>query len=408
MADVSEVRSAVEAVREPELRHRLGELGVIREVRSRLGGGVTVVVGVVEHPGLDELRRRIEAVSSARALRVEFVSLDASERAELGRRLRSLAAGRLGRSERGPEPEPKVTETSLSVAPEPHGTRRPQGSRPTATPDRTPPAAESATGGSGHPRVLGISSGKGGVGKSTVTVNLAVALARRGLEVGILDADIYGFSVPGMLGVRRPPLVLGDLVVPPVSHGVACLSMGFFVSDETPVLWRGPMLHKALEQLVDDAAWGPLDLLLVDMPPGTGDVALSMAEHLPEAEVVVVTTPQPAAGRVAQRSALAARRLKLPVRGVVENMSAFVGEDGRTYEIFGQGGGADLARELNVPLLGQIPLFPLVREAGDTGVPVAVGDPDGPAAAAFDELAQAIQNLAAARVFRRELALRPR
>lgn len=404
MADVSEVRSAVEAVREPELRHRLGELGMIRDVRSRLGGGVTVVVGVVAHPGLDELRRRIEAVSSARALRVEFVPLDASERAELGRRLRALAAGRLGRSERGPEPEP----AERSVASGPQETHRPKGSRPAATPDPTSSAADRVAGGSGHPRVLGISSGKGGVGKSTVTVNLAVALARRGLEVGILDADIYGFSVPGMLGVRRPPLVLGDLVVPPVSHGVACLSMGFFVSDETPVLWRGPMLHKALEQLVDDAAWGPLDVLLVDMPPGTGDVALSMAEHLPEAEVVVVTTPQPAAGRVAQRSALAARRLKLPVRGVVENMSAFVGEDGRTYEIFGHGGGAELAQELNVPLLGQIPLFAAVREAGDTGVPAAVGDPDGPAAAAFDELAQAIQNLAAARVFRRELALRPR
>lgn len=403
MADMSEVRSAVEGVQEPELRHRLGELGVVRDVRSRLGGGVTVVVGVVEHPGLDELRRRIEAVSPVRALRVEFVPLDASERAELGRRLRALAAGRLGRAERGAEP----VADERSTGAEPEGTHRPERHRTIATPVGTPSAADQAAAGSGHPRVLGVSSGKGGVGKSTVTVNLAVALARRGLEVGILDADIYGFSVPGMLGVRRPPLVLGDLVVPPVAHGVACLSMGFFVSDETPVLWRGPMLHKALEQLVDDAAWGPLDVLLVDMPPGTGDVALSMAEHLPEAEVVVVTTPQPAAGRVAQRSALAARRLKLPVRGVVENMSAFVGEDGRTYEIFGRGGGADLARELSVPLLGQIPLFPEVREAGDAGVPVAVGYPDGPATAAFDELAQAVQNLAAARVFRRELALRP-
>ena len=180
-------------------------------------------------------------------------------------------------------------------------------------------------------RVIGISSGKGGVGKSSVTVNLAISLARAGYDVGILDADVYGFSVPKMLGIDQDPVIIGDLVVPPTAHGVRCLSMGFFVADDTPVIWRGPMLHKALEQFLVDAFWGEPDFLLVDMPPGTGDVTLSLGQYLSKTEVYVVTTPQPAAQRVAQRSAYAARKLKLAVRGVIENMSWFTGDDGTRY-----------------------------------------------------------------------------
>jgi ATP-binding protein involved in chromosome partitioning len=255
-------------------------------------------------------------------------------------------------------------------------------------------------------RVIGVSSGKGGVGKSSVTVNLAVALARAGYDVGILDADVYGFSVPKMLGVTEDPLIIGDLVVPATANGVRCLSMGFFVPDDTPVIWRGPMLHKALEQFLVDAYWGEPDFLLVDMPPGTGDVTLSLGQYLTKTEVFVVTTPQPAAQRVAQRSAYAARKLKLSVRGVIENMSWFTGDDGTRYELFGSGGGAQLSRELGVPLLAQVPLVPAVREGGDVGIPVAVADPDGEAAAVFAALATTIAEMGPARVYRKELTVR--
>jgi ATP-binding protein involved in chromosome partitioning len=255
-------------------------------------------------------------------------------------------------------------------------------------------------------RILGISSGKGGVGKSSVTVNLAVALARAGYDVGILDADVYGFSVPKMLGVRSDPLIIGDLVVPPTANGVRCLSMGFFVADDTPVIWRGPMLHKALEQFLVDAYWGEPDFLLIDMPPGTGDVTLSLGQYLTKTEVFVVTTPQPAAQRVAQRSAYAARKLKLAVRGVIENMSWFTGDDGTRYELFGSGGGKLLSEELGVPLLGSVPLVPALREGADEGVPVAVAEPDGEAAAIFAQLAATIAGMGPARVYRRELTVK--
>jgi len=255
-------------------------------------------------------------------------------------------------------------------------------------------------------RIVGISSGKGGVGKSSVAVNLAVALAARGHEVGLLDADVYGFSVPKMLGVTREPAAIGDLLVPPVVHGVRCLSMGFFVPDEQPVIWRGPMLHKALEQFLVDAYWGEPEYLLVDMPPGTGDVALSLGQYLPRTEILVVTTPQQAAQRVAQRSAFAAKRLKLPVRGVIENLSWFTGDDGTRYELFGAGGGQALAESLDVPLLGRIPLVPAVREGGDAGVPVRIADPSGEAASAFDSLAEAVVSLGPSRIYRAELKVR--
>ena len=254
-------------------------------------------------------------------------------------------------------------------------------------------------------RVLGISSGKGGVGKSSVTVNLAIALAQQGYQVGILDADVYGFSLPKMLGAVADPIVLGDTVLPTLAHGVRCVSMGYFVPDEQPVIWRGPMLHKAIEQLVTEAWWDEPDFLLIDMPPGTGDVALTLSEILPRIEMYVVTTPQAAAQRVAQRSAYAARKLKLSVRGVIENMSWFRGDDGTRYEIFGSGGGERLARDLGIALLGQIPLETPLREGGDTGVPLVVSHPESEAALAFGELARKVVSQGPARVYRQELRL---
>jgi ATP-binding protein involved in chromosome partitioning len=254
-------------------------------------------------------------------------------------------------------------------------------------------------------RVVGISSGKGGVGKSSVTVNLAIALAQVGHRVGVLDADVYGFSLPKMLGASVDPVILGDTVVPTLVHGVHCLSMGYFVPDEQPVIWRGPMLHKAVEQLVTEAWWDEPDFLLIDMPPGTGDVALTLSEIVSRIEMYVVTTPQSAAQRVAQRSAFAARKLKLALRGVIENMSYFTGDDGHRYEIFGSGGGERLSRELGIPLLAQIPLDPRLREGGDEGRPVVVTHPESEVAMAFGELAARLVAQGPARVYRQELKL---
>ncbi|MGH9224765.1 MAG: Mrp/NBP35 family ATP-binding protein [Acidimicrobiales bacterium] len=254
-------------------------------------------------------------------------------------------------------------------------------------------------------RILGLSSGKGGVGKSSVSVNLAVSLSKLGHEVAILDADVYGFSIPKMLGIDHEPVVIDQMIVPPVGHGVKVISTGFFVPDEQPVIWRGPMLHKALEQFLTDVLWGEPDYLLIDMPPGTGDVALSMAKFMPRAEVLVVTTPQPAAQRVAQRSAYAARKVNLSVRGVIENMSWFTGDDGTRYEIFGSGGGDLLAEALNVPLLGRVPLVTALREGGDVGAPVTVTDPAGDAALAFEGIAKRIETLGPTRVYRPELRI---
>jgi ATP-binding protein involved in chromosome partitioning len=254
-------------------------------------------------------------------------------------------------------------------------------------------------------RVLGISSGKGGVGKSSVTVNLAISLAAMGHRVGVLDADVYGFSIPKMVAAAIEPVVLGDTVVPTHAHGVRWLSMGWFVNDDQPVIWRGPLLHKAITQFVTEAWWGEPEYLLVDMPPGTGDVALTLSEVVPSVEIYVVTTPQPAAQRVAQRSALAARKLRLAVRGVIENMSWFDGDDATRYELFGKGGGAALASDLGVPLLAQLPLVPSVREGGDIGTPVTVSDPSSEVAALFGELASRVAAQGPARVYRQELRL---
>lgn len=254
-------------------------------------------------------------------------------------------------------------------------------------------------------RLLGVSSGKGGVGKSSATVNLAVTLARMGKKVGVLDADVYGFSVPRMLGISQHPAVVGRFIIPPRAHGVSCMSVGFFLDEDTPVVWRGPMLHKALEQFIVDVFWGELDFLVIDMPPGTGDVALSLGEFLPRSEILVVTTPQQAAHRVAQRSAYAAKKLKLPIRGVIENMSYFRGDDQKAYEIFGSGGGEALAKDLEVPLLAKVPIDTSLREGGDNGVPIAISDPHSEAALKFEEIARQIAAMGSPRRYRSELKI---
>jgi ATP-binding protein involved in chromosome partitioning len=256
-------------------------------------------------------------------------------------------------------------------------------------------------------RIIGVASGKGGVGKSSVTVNLAIALKGLGYDVGILDADVYGFSIPRMLGVENQPTIIGEgedrIIAPAQAHGVKCISMGFFLEEEQAVIWRGPMLHKALRQFLTDFWWGDPDYLLIDMPPGTGDVAISMAQYLPRSELFVVTTPQPAAQSVAQRTGALAKEVKLSVRGVIENMSGFTGEDGRLYEIFGSGGGDLLAETLAAPLLGRVPLVPALREGGDTGMPITVSHPDSEAAQAFKTIAERIVAMGPARVYKREL-----
>jgi ATP-binding protein involved in chromosome partitioning len=398
MADQTTLEQAVAAVVDTELDMTLGEAGMIREVGSRRHRAhVVLSLPIASWPGAEDLRRRVTAVASTlpwvNDVTVDAAVMDDDAREALRQRLRRRMAAPPGR--------PEVADGDAGDRADGEGTWGGHGH------GHTREAAPSFLQAGSRTRVIGVSSGKGGVGKSSVTVNLAVALARAGQRVGVLDADVYGFSVPKMLGVERDPVVLGDLVIPASAHGVRVLSMGFFVPDDTPVIWRGPMLHKAIEQFLADAYWGEPDLLLVDMPPGTGDVTLSLAQVMTRAEILVVTTPQPAAQRVAQRSAFAARKLKLSVRGVVENMSWFSADDGTRYELFGRGGGQALADDLGVPLLGQVPFVPAVREGGDTGTPVALGDPAGDAARAFEELATAVVAMGPARVYRRELSVHP-
>jgi ATP-binding protein involved in chromosome partitioning len=240
-------------------------------------------------------------------------------------------------------------------------------------------------------RVLAICSGKGGVGKSTLSANLAAALAAGGAEVGLVDADIHGYSIPRMLGVSRRPVVVDKMIVPPVAHGMRVMSIGFFLDSEQAVVWRGPMLHRALEQFLTDVHWGELDYLVVDMPPGTGDVAISLGQLLPEPDLVIVTTPQPAAQRVAARTAEVAEKTGMRVAGVVENMS-FVRCPccGEVSHPFGSGGGRGLAEELGVPLLAEIPLDEPLREAADNGMPLVVSAPDADSARAISALADAL------------------
>ncbi|MCQ9335817.1 Mrp/NBP35 family ATP-binding protein [Corynebacterium phoceense] len=243
-------------------------------------------------------------------------------------------------------------------------------------------------------RVFAVASGKGGVGKSSMTANLGAALAARGLKVGIVDADIYGHSIPGLLGNMEPPTVIDEeMLLPPIAHGLKFISIGQFIEGNAPIVWRGPMLHRALQQFLGDVFWGDLDVLLLDLPPGTGDVALSVAQLIPNAELLVVTTPQAAAAEVAERAGSMAQQTGQRVAGVVENMSAMVMPDGSTMEIFGAGGGHTVAKRLStllgtdVPLLGQIPLDPALRTNGDEGTPVVVAAPASPAGAALADVA---------------------
>jgi ATP-binding protein involved in chromosome partitioning len=394
------VRAAVAAVQDPDLRRVIGDLGMVRSVEvKRRSITVVLAVPVAKWPATSFVSNAVGEVIESfgpGSAQVDVVVMTDDERAELHRRLASSAGS--GSDGNGSDGGHSHAGHSHGPASGPGGAPGPLGHEE-GRPNRFMiPGTRT--------RVIGISSGKGGVGKSSVTVNLAVALAARGHEVGLLDADVYGFSVPKMLGVTAGPVAIDELLVPPVVHGVRCLSMGFFVPDEQPVIWRGPMLHKALEQFLVDAYWGEPDYLLIDMPPGTGDVALSLGQYLPRTEVLVVTTPQPAAQRVAQRSAYAAKQLNLPVRGVIENMSWFTGDDGTRYELFGSGGGGALAEALEVPLLGRIPLVPALRRGADEGVPVLISDPTGEAAQAFEELADRVQSLGPARIYRRELTLR--
>ncbi len=239
--------------------------------------------------------------------------------------------------------------------------------------------------------VIAVASGKGGVGKSSITVNLACALAAEGHRVGVLDADVWGFSVPRMIGVTGQPVGFNNMILPLESHGVKVISMGFFVPEETPVIWRGPMLHKAIEQFLGDVYWGELDFLLADLPPGTGDVSISLASFLPGASMLVVTTPQEAARKVAERAGKMAERTNLRPLGVIENMSWFACPHcGERTSIFGAGGGQEAADTLGVPLLAQVPLMPDLREGGDEGRPIVVTDPDSPAGRALRDAARRV------------------
>jgi ATP-binding protein involved in chromosome partitioning len=369
-----QVREALRPVQDPELHRSIVDLGMVKDVRidgTRVG--VLIALTVPGCPLRAEITTRVTdalvVLDGVDDVAVDMTVMTDEERANVRQQMGAASGAQAGTKPLGHE-EGRVNQF---MAP---------GSRT---------------------RVLGISSGKGGVGKSSVTVNTAVALARLGHEVAVLDADVYGFSIPKMLGITSDPVVIDDMIVPPVAHGIKVISIGFFVEENQPVMWRGPMLHKALEQFLVDVLWGDVDYLLVDMPPGTGDVAISMSQYLSRSEMFVVTTPQAAAQRVAQRTAYMAKKVNLPLRGVIENMSWFTGDDGKRYDIFGSGGGADLAAVLGVPLIGQIPLVPALREGGDVGLPVTVSDPEGEASRAFAAMAESIVSMGAARVYRPEL-----
>jgi ATP-binding protein involved in chromosome partitioning len=372
----SDIIEALRPVEDPELHRSIVDLDMVRTVRVD-GPRVEVQVAltVAGCPMRNEISNRVTGAVTALAgvdsVDLDFTVMTDDERARLREKLHGDPASTAGTNQAHGHAEGREI--------------------PFADPSSTT-------------RVLLIASGKGGVGKSSVTTNLAVALARRGHSVAVVDADVWGFSIPRMLGVERPPVVIDQMLVPPESHGVRCISMGFFVDEDQPVIWRGPMLHKALEQFLTDVFWDEPDFLLVDLPPGTGDIAISLAQFLPRSEVYVVTTPQPAAQRVAQRVAFMAEKVQLEVKGVIENMSWFTGDDGTRYEIFGAGGGADLAERLEVPLLATVPLVSELRAGADAGRPIVVIDPDGEAATAFATLAERIDvELAPTRRFHPEL-----
>ncbi len=335
-----EIWKALEQVVDPELRRPVTDLDMVRDVAIE-GGDVTVTIALtvagcpLRTSFQDQVARHVGAVSGVTRTAVAFDVMSPEEKAALTTKLRG-----------------GVAERSKGIA------------------------VDRST------RVLAVASGKGGVGKSSLTVNLAAALSVVGRRVGILDADIYGHSVPHLLGVSQKPVLVDQMIVPPVARDVKLMSIGFFLDENSPVMWRGPMLHRALEQFLTDVHWGELDVLLVDMPPGTGDVSISLGQLLPRAEAIIVTTPQPLAQEVAARSALMAEKTNMRVTGVVENM---------TSDVFGSGGGAELADAIGAPLLGTVPLDPRLREAGDRGEPLVWADPDAEAARAITAIAGAIE-----------------
>jgi ATP-binding protein involved in chromosome partitioning len=374
----AQVLDALRPVEDPELHRSIVDLDMVRRIAvdgSRVD--VTVALTVEGCPLRSEITSRVDTAVSAldgvEVVGLDFTVMTDDERAALRTRLHGDPAATAGTHDA-------------------HG--HAQGREiPFADPDS-------------KTRVLLVASGKGGVGKSSVTANLSVALAARGHAAAVVDADVWGFSIPRMLGVQHAPVVIDQMLVPPESHGVRCISMGFFAQEDQPVIWRGPMLHKALEQFLTDVFWDEPDYLVVDLPPGTGDISISLAQFLPRAEVLVVTTPQPAAQRVAQRAAFMAQKVNLEVKGVIENMSWFTGDDGKRYELFGAGGGEELANRLGVPLIGRVPLVPELRAGADAGLPIVASDPDGEAGRVFAGIAETIDvELAPRRIYRSELRI---
>lgn len=357
----SELLAALATVIDPELRRSITELDMVESVEAFDGGRVHAVVRLtvagcpMRETITRDVTRALSMLDGVTDVGVELTVMTAEQRAGLKERLKGAGA------ERG---IPFNAENSLT-------------------------------------RVYAVASGKGGVGKSSVTVNLACSLAARGLRVGIVDADIYGFSVPGLLGTSQTPTRVDEMILPPVAHDVKVISIGMFVAGNQPVAWRGPMLHRALEQFLGDVYFGDLDILLLDLPPGTGDVAISVAQLLPKAEILVVTTPQAAAADVAERAGAIAVQTGQKVAGVIENMSFLTLPDGSTMELFGSGGGQILSKRLSqtvnapVELLGQIPIDVALREGGDAGLPIVLSHPESPAAQALLAVAE-------------KLAVRPR
>jgi ATP-binding protein involved in chromosome partitioning len=335
--DRDEVLRALERVIDPELRKPVTELDMVRSVEIE-GGDVAVTIALtvagcpLRSSFQDQVAEHVGGLPGVRRVELRFDVMSADEKAALTSKLRG------GRPEK-----------SISLDP--------------------------AT------RVIAVASGKGGVGKSSLTVNLAAALDGLGQQVGVIDADVYGHSIPHMLGVHQRPIVVDKMIVPPVRGSLKLISIGNFLDENAPVMWRGPMLHRALEQFLSDVHWGDLDTVVIDMPPGTGDMAISLGQLLPRAEVLVVTTPQPLAQDVAARAAMMAQKTGQKLLGVVENMSG---------DAFGEGGGERLANELDVPLLGTIPLDRALREAGDAGVPVVESDPDADSSRAIVALAETV------------------
>jgi ATP-binding protein involved in chromosome partitioning len=351
-----QVTVALAGVSDPEIHRPITELGMVKEVAVTPPGSVTVSVWLtvagcpMRETITRDVTRAVGAVAGVTDVRVELDVMSDTQRRQLQERVRGGA---------------------------------PANEIPFAQPG-------SLT------RVYAVASGKGGVGKSSVTVNVAVALAERGLSVGVVDADIYGHSVPRMLGVTGRPTQVEKMIMPPQAYGVRVISIGMFTAGNAAVVWRGPMLHRALQQFLADVFWGDLDVLLLDLPPGTGDIAISVAQLVPSAELLVVTTPQMAAQEVAERAGSIALQTHQHIVGVVENMSWLETPDGGRLELFGSGGGAAVAESLTratgarVPLLGQIPIDVRLREGGDDGRPIVATDPDAPAAAALQQVADAL------------------